>query len=269
MSGARLDTCVLCPKLCRAACPAAVGSDREAAVPSTIAGVVWKWERGELSREVAAAAATLCLDCGACEEHCHLGQPLPELLRTARRRLVDVPEIGRPEHPEVGGAELVAVETGPRRWSEWLSRYLGRPVGRWLAPQRFGAQWLAHPRFTAQGALLRQMAVDFEVVVADGGVAAALDAAGVPFSWLHQVVPELTEEGVVGSCQCGGDRPLACCGAAEPLASAHPEDARRVGQRFVERAATLNLIDARCASHLRRGGAAVSDAVDRLKALVS
>ncbi len=61
---------------------------------------------------------------------------------------------------------------------------------------------------------------------------------------------------------------IACCGAAEPFASAHPETSAEVA-RWWERTlagASLATPDTRCSLALRRAGIAVRDPVDALLA---
>ncbi|HHO54527.1 MAG TPA: hypothetical protein ENK18_27560 [Deltaproteobacteria bacterium] len=258
------DTCSLCPRLCRSACPVATGSGREAAVPTWIAWTIRGWGAGQLSQELAAEAASLCTDCGACQEHCHLGRPLPELLRGARTRLLPPPAL-EPLEPIEGEGSLVVIEADARPLAAWLQRALGRSVRRWSTPDRLGIAAVEHPVFTHRAARLREAVADLEVVVADGGIATVLQRADIAFSWLHEVLPELVADRTIASCRTGGRRlGLACCGAAGPLARHHPEDAERVGALFLERCGGGVLLDARCREHLRRCGASVHDVVDRL-----
>ncbi len=159
------------------------------------------------------------------------------------------------------------MEADSRPWADWLSAVLGRPVRRWVTEDRLGVAAVEHGTFVGHAARLRRLAGDLEVVVADGGVARALDAAGVAFSWLHAVVPSVRSEIAAGSCRAGGDRPLACCGGAGPLPRHHPADARRVAQMFADRGSVVEVVDARCRAHLGDAGVAVRDAVDRLAQL--
>jgi hypothetical protein len=258
-----LDTCVLCPRLCRDACPVATGSAREAAVPTWIATTLREWEAGRLPAAIAREAATLCTDCGACRAACHLDRPLPERLRRARAELCEAPAI-EPLRPIEGTGARVAVEADERPLAAVLSRRIGAPVRRWPTGDRLGVAAVEHATFAHRGAAIREALGGLEVVVADGGVARALGAAGVPFVWVHDLVPGLRAADTVGSCACGGERPLACCGGAGPLARHHPDDAARVARMFVERGGGGVLADARCRSHLRAAGLEVYDLVDHL-----
>lgn len=75
-----LETCAWCPRLCRHVCPVAVGTGRESATPTAMMTVALQARRGEVSTELAAEAASLCLSCGACTAHCKLHVPVAERL---------------------------------------------------------------------------------------------------------------------------------------------------------------------------------------------
>jgi hypothetical protein len=254
------DTCSLCPRLCRDACPVATGASREAAVPAVIAGVLRDWRLGRASDELASEAATLCLDCGGCESACHLHRPLPQQLREVRRALVTAPRPA-PLQPIEGEGDLVAVEADERPLAAVLAKRLGRPVRRWPTADRLGASSIEGPAFADHARRLREAAAGRKVVVADGGSARALAAAGIAASWAHEWV-ERRVEGCVGSCVAGGDRPLRCCGGAAPLAWRHPADARRVARTFAARMDGERVVDARCRDHLRSAGVEARDLLD-------
>lgn len=255
------DTCMLCPRLCRTACPVATGSAREAAVPTQIADVLRAWRQGAVSDELAREAATLCVDCGACQERCHLHRPLPRLIAEARRELVR-PRAPQPIRPIEGEAEWVAIEFDDRRWASALARRMKRRIARLPTADGLGAAALGaaehEPHFRAVAHRLRGL----EVVVADGASARVLDHLGLPHTWLHEL---LGWSDGTGSCVAAGAAgPLACCGAAEPLVTHHPGDAARVGRHWLRREPARFHHDGRCAGHLNRAGGDVIDAVDRL-----
>lgn len=256
-------TCSLCPRLCRPACPVAVGSLREAAVPAAIARVVVDWDRGRTSPELAAQAVTLCVDCGACEAWCHLGMPLPEILREARAELLPEPLV-EPLRAVEGEGRWLAIECDGRPLAEALSRRLGEPVRRWFTADALGAAAVEHAAWSRRAAEIRRAVAGAEfVVTVDGGVGRALAAAEVPFKWLHEAVPALA--GGLAGCRMTGDRPLACCGGADPLRHHHPDDARRLGRAWLARATTQRVLDGRCRNHLLAcGGLEVTDPLDRL-----
>lgn len=259
-----LGTCALCPRLCRPSCPVASASTREAATPTAIASVLIEHERGAVPLEVAREAATLCTDCGACHEHCYLQRPLPEVLRRWRGQHLPAPQI-EPLRPLEGEGAVVAVQTDDRPFAEALGRALGEPVRVWRTSDRLGAAAVEHEdAFEPHGRAIADAAAGLRVVVADGGVASALDAAGVPYHWAHELVVSVPIGG--GSCcAAGDDRPLACCGGAEPLATHHPDDALRLGKAFAARLDDdLLLYDGRCRDHLARCGSIHRDVVDFL-----
>lgn len=255
------STCALCPRLCRTSCPVATGSAREAAVPTLIASAMLAYERGKMSREEAAEAVSLCTDCGACQRRCHIDRPLPQALRDARRRLLNAPPI-EPLRTLEGEGDWVAIEADERPLAQALAKQLGQPVRRWRTGDRLGVGAVEHAVWERQAARLRSHVGDGRVVVADGGVAHALSASGIGFSWLHEVVRGLPLGD--GSCRTDGDRPLACCGAAGPLPLHHPEEAERVGRMWLARADEWRVSDARCRDHLRRCGGEVQDPLDAL-----
>ncbi len=257
------ETCSLCPRLCRPACPVASGSGREAAVPSLIAATLVEWGRGRLPVERALEAATLCVDCGACQSHCHLDRPLPELLRKVRREIVVFVE---PEalQPIEGEGAMIVIEADERPFAAALSRRLKRPVRRWPTTDRLGVGAVEHADWEKHAEKLRlHKGAGADLVIADGGVATALSAAGIPFRWLQEVVPELPS-GVASCCAPGGTTTVACCGAAGPLMAHHPEDSVRVGEFWLRRTESRQVSDARCRAHLQACGGKVRDALDVL-----
>lgn len=256
----RFDTCSLCPRLCRDACPVATGSAREATVPAWIGATLREWELGRLPDAAALEAATACVDCGGCRDNCHLHVPLPEYLRTVRARL-DVLPPPAPLAPIEGTGAWIAVETDERPLAALLASRLAGGVRRWPTVDRLGVAALESPSWVRHAPLLRAAVGASPVVVADGGAAQALAAAGVEVTWAHVAVGE--SEVRVGSCAAGGERPLRCCGAAGPLLRHHPDDALRVARRFAERGEVARVVDARCRSHLRAAGIEASDWVDR------
>lgn len=257
----RWSTCALCPRLCRSACPVATGTGREAATPGVIAAAVFEYRRGGLSREDVIEHLALCTDCGGCQDHCHLHQPLPEAMRELRGELFDRPAvlpIGRIE----GASRTVAIESDERPLARALEEVLGEPVARLTTRDRLGVAAIEHPSFTPHLEGLATVLHDRAPVVIDGGVAQVLEAAGVPFRWLRDVVRDLP--GGHASCRQGGSGPLRCCGGAGPLVHHRPDDARRVGLLWLQRAEDWVVRDACCREHLRSCGGQVTDPLDAL-----
>ena len=255
-----LETCALCPRLCRPACPVSTGTGREAAVPTFLARMGLEHARGRVDDALAEAALTLCVDCGACEAHCHVHQPLPELLRDARRAVA----VSRPVEPieKPGpGTRVLAVEADERPLHRVVERLLGEPVAAWPTRNQLGVAYLHTDAWPSYAAVLRDLVAGRHVVTADGQVSRVLTEAGIE----HQLLQELTEiAGDTGSCVMEGQTPLACCGGAAPLTVHHPEDAQRVAKAFARRWEGRCLSDAACKRHLEQSGVPVKDLLDRL-----
>ncbi|MBX2798732.1 MAG: hypothetical protein KTR31_13710 [Myxococcales bacterium] len=182
-------------------------------------------------------------------------------MRAALIPFVEPQPIGEVE----GDGEHVVVEVDERPVATWLAASVGRDVRRLVTSDHLGAVQMHHRAFESHRDVLAQrLGREASVVVTDGRVARVLRSAGIAFRWLHQVVT-LPTDPIVGSCASPGERPMACCGGAEPLRSHHPEDARRVGERFGQRAVTSTYADGACASHLRECGLQVVDVVEVLR----
>jgi hypothetical protein len=249
----RLDTCRLCPRLCRDACPVSAAAS-EVGTPTFLAEILGRHEEGRVDDATARDAVTRCTDCGGCQEHCHLHRPLPTWLREARAALLP-----RPAVAPVGEVD------GPDDAVVWIATDDREPliegaVARLRTPDRLGVSALEHGGLEVHFAQLRVRLAGRTVVVADGGVGAVLRAAGVPFRWLWEVVSDPAP--AQGSCVAGGARGLGCCGGGGPLAAHHPEQAALVARLFAERGG-LEVRDARCRDHLRRCGHEARDTVDR------
>ena len=248
------STCSVCPRLCRHACPVAVGTGREASVPAAIAGVLVDNLRGHVPDALAAESATLCTDCGACRDACHLHRPLPEALREARARLLPHREL--PPLPSVPAqAAIVVLEVSPGELARFATQ-----ASVVTCPHRLGLSAIEHPGFEQRVRSLRALLLGRTVRVQDGGLAQVLTRSGVPFEWCVTQVAQ-----GVGSCVCqhGAAPPMACCGAGGPLSEHHPEDARRVARAFARRLPDgARLLDQRCAHHLASSGCHTSALFD-------
>jgi ferredoxin len=130
MKPSDFESCVYCPRLCRHVCPVAAGSGGEAATPTAMMTGAWQWPRDSATAEEALESATLCTQCGACEEHCKLSRPVSALLSEAIGRIRDAPST--PPLEVLGEGSWVAVETDERRWAEALARHLSEHID---APQ--------------------------------------------------------------------------------------------------------------------------------------
>jgi len=272
MRVSEVDHCAFCPRLCRHACPVAVGSAREAAVPAVIMADVYAWIVGTGSAADAARAAALCTSCGACTRACKLERPVSDLLARVRATAGPPPRVEEPAEID-GAGDLVAVETDERRWSAALGRRLGVAVARLPTRDELGRALIGHPEAFAVHARRLRAVVGLRTLVAPSrGVEAVAAEAGIacrPLSSFVQVDPTLPAVPRCGAAD--NSEQLGCCGAAPPLSTHHPDIAATVGAEAARRLGGLrhSAEDAVCAAALRRHGAAVEDLVTRLLAAVS
>lgn len=272
ITATELDHCVLCPRLCGHSCPVTVATGREAATPTAIATIVLRWLRGEVTGDLAARAATLCTDCGACEQVCGIERPVVAQLQSARAALLPNAQPA-PLQESVGGATMVAIECDGRPWSGALATHLQRGVAHLRTSDHLGGAALCQGDLPEDHAsALRDRLAGRTAVVACHSCARVVEAAGIDSVHLSTLVT-LPEGGWVHHPCCGPQltgKPsataLACCGAGGPLSSHHPELAQDLGRAVAEQIGDRLAItpDVRCATHLRAAGASVMDPVDVL-----
>jgi ferredoxin len=236
-----------------------------------------RWTRGEAPPELAGEAAALCTDCGACQNICGLGQPVPEILRQARQTLLS-PAAIEPLQMVDGGATYVAIECDERSWAAALSQHLGRGVARLKTSDHLGTARLDHIQTATEHLVgLRDRLGGRTAIVACHGCAQMTAAAGIDTLHLHTLCP-MPVQGTAHH-PCHGPRldaetrpeALHCCGAAGPLARIHPEHARDLQAQAVRRLGEGPVCspDARCATHLRDGGLDITDPIAHLLSLGS
>jgi len=273
----RIQTCALCPRLCRHRCPVAVGTGVEAATPTAIMTTLLRWTRGEVDPALAGQAAALCTDCGACETACKVDQPVLEILRDARRALLP-PAAIEPLPMVDGGATYVAIECDERTWAHALSQHLSRGVARLKTADHLGCARLDHHEHTTDHLVaLRDRLGGRTAIVACHGCAEVTKAAGIDTIHLHTLCP-LPATGTLHH-PCRGPRlegqtppeALACCGAGGPLGRAHPAHGKDMREQAAARLGKGAVCspDARCAAHLRAGGLEVLDPISHLLSLAS
>jgi ferredoxin len=272
ITATEVEHCALCPRLCRHACPVAVATGREAATPTAIATILLRWTRGSAPDALAAAAATLCTDCGACEDACGIDRPVVAQLQAARAAVLPA------AHPETlraveGGASTVAIECDNRAWGPALAAHLGHGVARLQTTDHLGTASLDSGALTEDHiATLRNSLAGRTAVVACHGCARVVEAAGIETVHLAEMVTTPSDARVHRPCngpQLAGaslQATVLCCGAGGPLAHHHPDMADDVGHALAAEFGTQPVVspDARCANHLRKCGAVVADLVDLL-----
>ena len=261
------ETCALCPRLCRHACPVAVGTGLESTTPTAIMGLlVHPQNHPELSR----AAVDLCTQCGSCEDYCGLDQPVRTILADARSALHDPLNAWAP--PAIQGhRQTVAVICGPTDWSSNLSAITGQTMATLLTSDH-----LAEPhrsRTDSTPAALEQLRAMFTgrtAVVACHTCREALEAASIPVEMLDNLLPRRPSRPTWHACRCeasSGVRTLqGCCGARGPLSTAHPDLASEMAHALRSRldGQAVYTPDARCAAHMQQAGANVVGPVDLL-----
>lgn len=271
----RLQICALCPKLCRHVCPVAVATGREAATPTHIMTSLLRWSRGELPDELAAQAATLCTDCGACERSCGVDQPVMDMLRVARQVLC-APLPTEPLQAVQGGATFVAIECDSRRWAEALSTQIGRGVARLSTTDHLSSHYLEHPESATEHLIaLRDRLGGRTAIVCCHSCGRTTTAAGIETIHLHRLVPMPVSGNIHHPChgpRLEGDTPpeaLACCGAAGPLSREHRDSAADLRAQAAVRLGPgpACSVDARCAQHLASDTLTLLDPISHLLSL--
>jgi Fe-S oxidoreductase len=269
-----VELCALCPQLCRHVCPVAVGTGREAATPTAIATTLLEWIRGE-SGALAAQAATLCTDCGACEAACGIDRPVITQLRAARVALLPSAK-PQPITPVQGGASMVAIECDDRAWADALASHLGHGVAHMQTRDHLGQSAIATGALPPEHiAALRDQLGGRTAVAACQGCADALQAAHIDVVRLSELLDPIDHPLIHRPCNSPcPDTPtapltLACCGAGGPLPIHHPEAAKDLGRAITAELGSAEMFspDTRCANHLRRCGARIVDTVDQLLGL--
>jgi ferredoxin len=249
--------CAFCPRLCRHACPVAVATGMEAAVPSNIFALIHAAEHAGGDVEVATSAASLCLGCGACTSACAVEIPVAERLRAWRAAHEVAPVahgvgeiegygepvlVGAPEHV-VGSAAALVTRDG-----------LGH------AAWRLGDDGvLAEVRRAFHGGRTAR--------AVSGDVAEVLTFAGVAVE--RAAAPRLASR--FRTCFEGADvsahpGQLACCGRREGFAQREPLAARAVADANVEAlaGARVGCGDQACADWLRAHGANIVGPLDAM-----
>jgi len=268
----RIQTCALCPRLCRHTCPVAVSTGREAATPTSIMTTLLRWNRGEVDPALAGQAAALCTDCGACSHACAVDQPVVEILREARQTLL-APAAITPLETVEGGATMVAIECDGRRWADALSRHLKHGVARLPTTDHLGVSRLDHPMSATQHLVaIRDRLGGRTAVVSCQGCARVTEAARIQTIHLHSLC-ELPATGTIHH-PCRGPRlagetatsALNCCGAAGPLGRIHPEIAEDLLTQAAKRLGPgpVSSPDSRCAQHLNSAGVQTIDPISHL-----
>jgi hypothetical protein len=274
------EICAYCPNLCRHVCPVAVASGHEAATPTAMMTVSLLHLRGQVTGQQAGTAASLCVSCGACTEHCRLHRPVSDLL-TELRRATMTAQPPAPLEPIQGEGHAVAVECGTRPWARTLQQRFDEPVARWVTADHLGSHCLDHPDlFETHAERLREALGRRLLVVACHQCLEVAKQSSLSVVHLAQLVQPPKQTHCFSP--CGGPqldlpsasrRPL-CCGRHPNLAE-NPDIAEHIASttaRFLTQGdlphqtrTAVSVPDAACATRLRHHGAQVTDPIDWLE----
>lgn len=269
MSGV-VDTCALCPKLCRHVCPVAVGTGLESATPTAILTEVLMADQYPEDESLAAQSIDLCTRCGACGSFCGVDQPVVELLDEARARHQPEPP---PWTPPViqGHAPTVAIVCGGDGWVDGLAEALQQDLAVVRTEDHLGETHMI--RSDTRDALTSALSKLFQgrtAVTSCGTCRAALEAAGVTVESVSAATNHVPAFPTWRTCHCDPgpsvDTVIRCCGARAPLSLEYPELAEKMGKEIAIRleGQTVFVPDARCAAHLISAGAPVRGPTDHL-----
>lgn len=251
-------TCAFCPRLCRHVCPVAVATSREAATPSAMMTAAWLGEAGAQPLSLGLAAASLCVDCGACTTHCKVHVPVSERLigfRAAHGLAIEAAPLAAITGPS--DATHVCVLTSADDWSSAFAAAHACSVCTLRTDDALGhAAWRA-----GSPVVLPAVAAhigDRIVVTGSGAVAAVARAAGLRVERLK--APDHAP--LYRSCLSGGvagpDR-LACCGGRPDFIAREPSAAADIAQENIRLWGDRPMAcdDELCACWLAAHGAAV------------
>jgi len=242
----------------------------EAATPTAMLTAALLLDRTDLEGDIAVQALTLCTECGACEAHCKVDQPVVSLLRQAQARTGALPCTTEALAAVEGGGRVLAIQCDDRVWHEALAARLGESVALLRTTDHLGAH--GTPMWTADSVSRRRLVEavgDRAVVSSCGRCQRALEAAQISY----QTVQDLIEIDVEWSadCQSGLGAELdglpACCGGRGPLIDHHPGRSTELARDLAGRlpASVRNFSDCACRAALRAVGMdEVNDPVDWL-----
>jgi ferredoxin len=228
------------------------------------------FERGVMPAQDALSALSLCSECGACEAHCVVGQPVIELLAEAReaieRELVSeatAVSASEPSDAQVqGSGRVIAIECDERSWHPALAARLKEPVAVYRTTAHLGLS----------SEHLQSLFSNRTVTTSCGRCQQKLSGAGVSFQSLTACVGEKAPSHWL-DCRDGSSTSLdglpACCGGRGPLIDSDPVRAQLLALDFAERLpkGPVAMADCACSAALRRAGLdGLSDPVDWLMA---
>ena len=265
-----VDTCALCPKLCRHVCPVSVGTGLESATPTAILTEVLLADQNPEHAELASQAIDLCTRCGDCADFCGVDQPVVDLLDKARTR--HQPPLTAWSPPVIQGhAHTVAILCGDDDWTSGLADALGQDIAVLRTDDHLGEAHML--RTDTREALIAELAKLMQgrtAITSCATCRTALEAAGVTVESVSAATNTVPAFPTWRTCHCSPgpsvDTVVRCCGARAPLSLKHPDLAETMGKEIAKRleGQTVFVPDARCAAHLISSGAPVVGPTDHL-----
>ena len=268
---ATLDTCALCPRLCRHVCPVAVGTGLESATPTAILTEAMIAQRPEEIPHEAHHALDLCTRCGHCADFCGVDQPVVDLLDTARTRHQPRPKPWQAP-PIQGHCPTVAIICDAKDWSDGLAEDTHQPLARLLTPDHLGETHRIRtdtlPDVIAQ---LKTLFQGRTAITSCGTCRQALTDADVTVESIVSVSQFIPPLPTWRSCHCvdgpSVDTNIRCCGARAPLIGAMPHLATMMATEIRRRldGQAIFVPDTRCAAHLQSVGINAVGPADHFK----
>ncbi len=257
---ATVDTCALCPRLCRHVCPVAVGTGLESATPTAILTSIMMAKRNPSAQNHAAETIDLCTRCGHCQDFCGVDQPVVALLDAARSQIQPPPHRFVP--PTIHGhTPTVAIICGAQDWSVALAEKTGQKLSTLRTNDHLGE---AHRiRAHEAEAVTHVLATVFQGRTAISSCATcrqALIDADVSIETIESVRQDVPSLPTWRTCHCPAGPSvktlLRCCGARAPLALSHPALSATMAEEIRLRldGQAVYVPDTRCAAHLQSAG---------------
>lgn len=244
--------CAYCPRLCRHVCPVAVATGREAATPTAmmtvplIAAQIYE-------TDFAIAGTSLCLNCGACTDHCKHHVPVAQHLQHWRQSQGAPIIEAEPLQKIEGDAPRIAVLSAERDWRAAWTQAHHESLAAVRTQDFLGyAAWKA-----GDTSILSKVKAHFagrQLLSGSLAIRELLIAAGV-----HVEAIEQTTKPTFHACYLGaqpGVKQLACCGARENFPQREPEAAQAIAKYNIELQGEETIIcdDQQCADWLRACG---------------
>ncbi len=255
-----VDTCALCPKLCRHVCPVAVATSLESATPTSIMGEIMLVNRRFETDNTAHEAVDLCTRCGKCEEFCGVDQPVVSLLDDARTRLQAAPPKWVPPKI-VGHSPTVAVVCGDQDWSKPLEGLTSQKMAVLATSDHLGELHRIRTDTRSEViAAIEKLMQGRTAITSCGSCRKALDDASVPTESITMVSQTLPPLPTWRTCHCmpgpSVNTVVKCCGARSPLINSNPKISNKIAEEVGRRldGQAIFVPDTRCAAHLKQSG---------------